>query len=82
MKRGRNLVLSSLETDDGGRCVDIFRRPDGTYGFEEYRRDSEDGRGWFMVGGFGGEVFASEGEARASAAKAVAWLPPAGTPSH
>ncbi|HEY2564091.1 MAG TPA: hypothetical protein VGI44_10300, partial [Acidimicrobiales bacterium] len=24
------------------RCVDIFSRPDGTFGFEEFRRDPED----------------------------------------
>ena len=33
-----NRVLRSIETDDGGRCVDLFARPDGTFGFEEYRR--------------------------------------------
>ena len=24
---------------DGIRCVDIFYRPNGTFGFEEFRRD-------------------------------------------
>ena len=32
-----NRVLRSIETDDGGRCVDLFARPDGSFGFEEYR---------------------------------------------
>jgi len=27
------------------RCVDVFARPDGTFGFEEFRRDPED-MGW------------------------------------
>jgi hypothetical protein len=40
-----NRVLRSIETDDAARCVDLFVRPDGTFGFEEYRRDIEDGRG-------------------------------------
>ena len=26
----------------GMRCVDLFRRPDGTFGYEEFRRDPED----------------------------------------
>jgi len=43
MRPQRNLVLASLEAEGGERCVDVFKRPDGTFGFEEYRRDSEDG---------------------------------------
>ncbi len=74
MRRARNLVLASIETEDGGRCVDLFRRPDETYGFEEYRRDSEDGRGWFMIGGYGSAVYTSEAEARANAVKVIPWL--------
>jgi hypothetical protein len=75
MTARRNLVLASLEADGGDRCVDIFQRPDGTFGFEEYRRDSEDGRGWFRIGSFGDEAFASEGCARTAATKALPWLP-------
>lgn len=74
MAAKRNLVLASLETEGGERCVDIFQRPDGTFGFEEYRRDSEDGRGWFRIGSFGAEVFASEADARDAAARALSWL--------
>jgi hypothetical protein len=70
----RNLVLASLEADGGDRCVDIFRRPDDTFGFEEYRRDSEDGRGWFRIGNFGDEVFPTETDARVAATRALPWL--------
>jgi hypothetical protein len=35
-------VLASVEDSDGSRCVDFFSRPDGTFGFEEFRRDPED----------------------------------------
>ena len=45
-----NRVLRSINDEDASRCVDIFLRPDGSIGFEEYRRDVEDGRGWFPVG--------------------------------
>jgi len=41
----KNLVLRSIEILDGGRCVDIFERPDSIFGFDEYRRDSENSRG-------------------------------------
>ena len=56
------------------RCVDIFQRPDDSFGFEEYRRDPEDGSGWFPVGGFAERRFTSAGEAETAAKKAVAWL--------
>ena len=69
-----NKVLESIETTDGGRCADIFARPDGTYGFEEYRRDLEDGRGWFPVGFYDDEIFASEEAARCRALDRVSWL--------
>jgi hypothetical protein len=67
-------VLHSLETDDGGRCVDVFVRADATHGFEEYRRDAEDGRGWFAIGGYGAEVYAGEADALAAALTHVPWL--------
>jgi len=68
-------VLASIENDDGSRCVDIFRRPDGTFGFEEYRRDPEDQGRWSHAGNFGRRIFAARAEAEAAAAVAVGWLP-------
>lgn len=67
-------VLESIETDAGARCVDIFVRVDGTYGFEEYRRDAEDARGWFPVGHYAGAIFGSADDARAAARVRIAWL--------
>jgi hypothetical protein len=75
MAAQRDLVLVSIETDGGERCVDIFQRPDGTFGFEEYRRDSEDGRGWFRLGSFGEKAFTCEAAARDAARRAIPWLP-------
>lgn len=75
---GRHLVIESLETPDGGRCVDIFRRDDGTFGFEAYRRDVEDPRGWFPIGRHGAHPYQTEAEARAAAARQITWL---GTPA-
>ena len=68
------VVLRSIETHEGDRCVDLFRRPDGTYGFEEFRRDPEDSGGWTPVRYFSGAVYASKDEALAAAASAVPWL--------
>ena len=69
-----NKVTRSIETPDGGRCVDLFRRPDATYGFEEYRRDPEDGSGWFPIGFHAQAVFPTETVALAEARLRVAWL--------
>jgi len=70
----KNRVLRSIETPDGGRCVDIFVRPGGSFGFEEYRREIEDGRGWFPIGFHAMKSFTSEEEAEAKALAAVPWL--------
>lgn len=72
-----NIVVRSIETPDGTRCVDLFRRPDGSFGFEEYRRDPEDGSGWGPAGHHGGAVFAAEAAAFAQARRQVRWLDPA-----
>jgi hypothetical protein len=69
-----NKVNRSIETPDGGRCVDLFRRHDGSFGFEEYRRDPEDGSGWYPVGRHAGAIFASEAGALAEARRLVGWL--------
>jgi hypothetical protein len=69
-----NRVLASFENDAKDHCVDVFVRPDGTFGFEEYRRDAEDGTGWFPLHHYAAQVFASEGAALAQAKATVAWL--------
>jgi hypothetical protein len=69
-----NKVARSIETEDGGRCVDIFVRPDGSFGFEEYRRDVEDTRGWFPIGGYAHQSYTDQAAALAAASSKVAWL--------
>jgi hypothetical protein len=34
--------MESIENPQHDRCVDIFERPDRTFGFEEFRRDAQD----------------------------------------
>ena len=67
-------VLTSINLPDGNRCVDLFARPDGTFGFEEYRRDIEDARGWFAVGFFGDLTFDNEDDALRAAQSRIPWL--------
>jgi len=35
-------VFTSIENFEHDRCVDLFWRPDESYGFEEFGRDAED----------------------------------------
>ena len=67
-------VLSSLEDEDGTRCVDVFRRSDGSFGFKEFRRDPEDGGRWTLVADYSDWRFISPGEALRHAGNVVAWL--------
>lgn len=67
-------VLHSFEAPDGLRCVDLFVRQDGTFGFEEYRRDPEDPSGWQLNGGYQRDVFQTEDQAKEALVKSVPWL--------
>ncbi len=69
-----NKVMQSINTPDGGRCVDIFLHPDKTYGFEEFRCDVEDPSGWFPIGGHISKSFDTEQEAVDQARAAVSWF--------
>ncbi len=70
----RKLVIRSIETRDGLRCVDIFRRPDLSFGFAEYRRDPEDPGGWYPTGLGTGARLATGEAALAEARRHVPWL--------
>ncbi len=67
-------VLKSLENSAGDHSVDIFVRIDGTFGFEEYRRDPEDLSGWFSLHRYSHQVFATAEDALAQAKSRVAWM--------
>jgi RimJ/RimL family protein N-acetyltransferase len=64
-----NKMLASLQNAYGDYCVDIFARPDGSFGFEEYRRDPEDGV-WRCLHRYSSQVFDSEENALAQAEEA------------
>jgi len=67
-------VFVSVENLEHDRCVDIFSRPDRTYGFEEFRRDIEDGGRWTPVQYYSGVACGSAAEALDTAERCVFWL--------
>ena len=69
-----NKVIRSINLDGETICVDVFLRPDGTYGFDEFRRDPEDGRGWYSIGHFGSASFPTFDEALSEVKAKVSWL--------
>lgn len=75
------LVFDSIENDNHDRCVDLFLRPDNTYGFEEFRRDFEDSGAWTPVQYYSGAVFQSKTEALTAAMSVVTWLADNANPS-
>ena len=67
-------VLDSISSADKQYCVDFFDRDDGTFGFEEYRRDIEDYNQWFKIGFFGTLLFPTKKDAVEAAVRYVIWL--------
>jgi hypothetical protein len=68
------LVFISIENLEDDRCVDLFTRPDGSYGFEEFRRDVEDAGDWTPVQYYSGSAHTSREAALAAAMQSVSWL--------
>jgi len=68
------VVFDSIENDTHDRCVDLFHRPDDTYGFEEFRRDVEDAGVWTPVQYYSHASYPSEAAAFGAATASVAWL--------
>jgi len=67
-------VISSIQTFDGDRCVDIFVRPNGTFGYEEFRKDPEDLGAWTPLHYFSDREFSNEDEAVDAARRSVSWF--------
>jgi hypothetical protein len=68
------VVFTSIENPEGNRCVDLFLRPDGTYGFEGFRKDPGDAGAWTPVQYYSAATYASKDNAIAAATSAVTWL--------
>ena len=70
----KKFVIRSINNSDQSLCVDIFKRNDNTFGFEEYRRDKETNEGWYKVNLFEYNIYSTEKEAFINACKYVHWL--------
>ena len=70
----KKIVVSSINNSDQSLCIDILKRKDNTYGFEEYRREKETYEGWYKIHSYGHDVYLSEKEALTGAYKIVSWL--------
>jgi hypothetical protein len=68
------LVFASIESLEGDLCVDLFARPDGSLGFDAFRRDPEDGGIWTPLAYYSAASYESGVAALAAAETAVPWL--------
>ncbi len=68
------IVRASYQTPEADRCVDVFSRPDGTFGFEEFRRDPEDMGTWTPVSYYSRREYPTVDAVRIAARHAVPWL--------
>ena len=67
-------VLRSYEITTRDYCVDLFIRKDGSFGFEEFRRDTEDMGKWTGLKYYSVLVFKNEADALQEAKNRIAWL--------
>ena len=67
-------VFVSVENFEHDRCVDIFLRADGSYGFEEFRRDFEDGGRWTPVHHYSRKTYVSLADTLDTAERRIPWL--------
>jgi hypothetical protein len=75
----KNRVVRSINAPGEFRCVDIFIWPDSEvdvheFGFQEFRRDPEDNRGWYPIGGRSSQRFLSAADALVNAKERIHWL--------
>ena len=70
----KKFVVRSINNSDQSLCIDIFKRNDNTFGFEEYRRDKETNDGWYKVNIYEHKIYLTEKEAFADACKYIHWL--------
>ena len=68
------VVLESIESPHRDYCVDLFARPDGTFGFEQFRRDPEDLGRWTGISYFSDLTFSTKEEAMDAAKRCADWL--------
>lgn len=67
-------AILSLEDGDGLRCIDVLCRPDGGFGFKEFRREPEDHGRWTLVADYSDTAYATQDDALRGAARAIGWF--------
>ena len=72
-------VLASFENPDGTHCLDIFTRDDGSFGFEEFRGESDGAARWQSLAKYASLSFASGEAALSEAKRRVPWIDPSET---
>lgn len=66
-------IVRRIGSADGKRRVEIFRRADGTYGFENMKYGDQE-ESWFPAGRYSVGIFGTEEEALKEAKARVRWL--------
>lgn len=69
-----DVIINSIEDDDGLRCVDIALATDGQFWFKEFRRDPEDGGRWTLTADYSATRFGAEADAFAAASGRIDWF--------
>jgi hypothetical protein len=67
-------VIHSFNNQGQNRCVDIVQDEFGRYRWQEWRRDSEDQNGWFLLQDSVPLSYLSDDESIQAAVKLVTWL--------
>jgi len=68
-----DIARQTLSSRDGSRKVEIFERPNGTFGFTELKYSDEEDA-WFPVGKYSESIVHSLDAAVAEACGRVRWL--------
>jgi len=74
LKLKEQVVIQSINNDESNLCIDFFTRNNGTFGYEEYRKDPENASSWYKIGYFTYKIFSSKDEAYNDAVKTISWL--------
>jgi len=68
------VVFLSIEILEHDRRVDLYFRPDGSFGFEAFRRDAANAGVWIPIQFYSGPNYGSFDDLYDAAVKAVTWL--------
>ena len=69
-----SVVVASLENAEGTRCVDLIERDDGSFVFNECRRDPEDGGRWTLIAEYTSTAYPTRDAVTRAAAARIPWL--------